>query len=312
MRSKISRDPSLFNEAGMAPNPLWLRSLIAVAELGSFTRAAARLDLTQAAVSQHLQRLEAEFGELLIRRPRHIELTPRGQNLLAYAREVEAAAARLASRLTDDDAEHGSVAIATPGSIGLAIYPLLLKRQAEHPGLTFRHRFAPTADILAAVLANEIDWGLVAIRPDDSCLTVSAFAEEALCLVAPAGRPAEHWDDLMALGLIDHPDGRDMATRLLARRFPGESVERLPRHGFINQIGLILEPVARGLGFAVLPSFAVRAYARQDAIRIVAGQPQVVDTLWLIHRAEWPLTRRAQSTLDWLKQALQPTADAGQ
>lgn len=288
----------------MPPNPLWLRSLLAVAELGSFTRAAEKLDLTQAAVSQHLQRLEAEYGELLIRRPRHIELTPRGRKLLAYAREIEAAAARLATRLADEDAEHGTVAIATPGSIGLAIYPLLLELQSRHPGLAFRHRFAPTGDIVAAVLANEIDWGLVAVRPDDARLAVSAFAEEPLCLVAPADRPAEHWDDLMALGLIDHPDGRDMATRLLARRFPGESIERLPRHGFVNQIGLILEPVARGLGFAVLPRFAVQAFARQAAIRVVAGEPQVIDTLWLIHRAEWPLTRRATASLDWLKPSL--------
>ncbi|MGL6265540.1 helix-turn-helix domain-containing protein [Aeromonas jandaei] len=40
-------------------NPLWLHTLVVVHETGSFTRAADRLDLTQAAVSQHISRLEA-------------------------------------------------------------------------------------------------------------------------------------------------------------------------------------------------------------------------------------------------------------
>ncbi|MGL6438429.1 helix-turn-helix domain-containing protein [Aeromonas hydrophila] len=56
-------------------NPLWLHTLVVVHETGSFTRAADRLDLTQAAVSQHISRLEAEFGPLLLRKPRLLELT---------------------------------------------------------------------------------------------------------------------------------------------------------------------------------------------------------------------------------------------
>ena len=58
--------------------------MIMVSESGSFTRAADRLGVTQAAVSQHIQRLEAEFGTLLIRRPRQIDLTPTGKKLLAF------------------------------------------------------------------------------------------------------------------------------------------------------------------------------------------------------------------------------------
>ncbi|BCQ27556.1 hypothetical protein NK8_57450 (plasmid) [Caballeronia sp. NK8] len=56
-------------------NPQWLRTFAALAELGNFTRAAERLDLTQAAVSQHLHHLEDALGLLVIRRPRAIELS---------------------------------------------------------------------------------------------------------------------------------------------------------------------------------------------------------------------------------------------
>ena len=70
-------------------NPQWLRSFSVLAELGNFTRTAEHLDITQAAVSQHIRRLEDELGPLLIRRPRSVELTPAGLSLLAYCNEVK-------------------------------------------------------------------------------------------------------------------------------------------------------------------------------------------------------------------------------
>lgn len=51
-------------------SPQWLRTYAAVVEAGSFTRAADKLGLTQAAVSQHIGHLEDACGALLIRRPR--------------------------------------------------------------------------------------------------------------------------------------------------------------------------------------------------------------------------------------------------
>tara|TARA_B100000700_G_scaffold71851_1_gene80031 strand:- start:19522 stop:20406 length:885 start_codon:yes stop_codon:yes gene_type:complete len=285
--------------------PQWLRTFEALVELGNFTRAAERLDLTQAAVSQHIKHLEARLGPLLLRQPRSLELTPAGHALLDYQREMQAADQRLKQRLAGDDASQGELSLITPGSIGLAIYPHLLALQHEAPGLAIRHRFAPTAEVIDAVLDNRAELGLATQRPEDPRLAVSLFAKEALELVVPAGAEVAGWDDLVGLGFIDHPDGHDMATRLLSRRFPGNpGVGRLPRHGFTNQIGLILEPVARGLGFSVLPRFAREAYPYPEAIRVVEGAPEVVDTLWLLHRAEWPLSARAQRAVERLKARL--------
>ncbi|UTW07626.1 LysR family transcriptional regulator [Pseudomonas benzenivorans] len=279
-------------------NPQWLRSFATLAEQGSFTRAAERLDLTQAAVSQHVQRLEERLGPLLIRRPRQFELTPAGRALIDYCAEVGAADQRLQQRLSEADAEQGEIGLISPGSIGLALYPQLLALQQAHPGLSIRHRFAPDREVLEAVLDNRFELGLVTLKPDDPRLSVSRFAEEPLELVAPAGEPVRDWADLERLGFIDHPDGQAMAGRLLSRRFPGApGVRSLPCHGFTNQIGLILEPVARGLGFTVIPRYARLAFSRPEAIQVIDGAPPVVDTLWLLHRAEWPLTARAQLLL---------------
>lgn len=289
-------------------NPQWLRTFATLAELGNFTRCAERLDLTQAAVSQHVQRLEERLGTLLIRRPRQLELTPAGRALLDYCAEVGAADQRLQQRLSATDAAQGEVSLITPGSIGLALNRHLLDLQQAHPGLSICHRFAPDADVLAAVLENRCELGLVTLKPADARLTVTRFAEEPLELVAPAGEHLTSWADLVRVGFIDHPDGQAMAGRLLSRRFPGHpGLHTLPGRGFTNQISLILEPVARGLGFSVVPRYARQAFAQPELIQVIDGAPPVVDTLWLLHRAEWPLTTRAQTVLTHLAPHFAPS-----
>ncbi|EKP0306557.1 LysR family transcriptional regulator [Aeromonas veronii] len=277
-------------------NPLWLHTLVVVHEAGSFTRAADRLDLTQAAVSQHISRLEAEFGPLLLRKPRQLELIPRGLVLLDFARQQAQA------RLSDDDPHHGAIPLSTPGSIGLLLYPLLLDQQQAHPGLTIHHRFAPTPDIVQAVLAGRSDLGLVDQPPEHPSIAAEPFAREPLCLVVPNDGEEPSWQHLCKLGFIDHPDGRSMAQRLLGRRYPGQCVDEIPLRGFTHQIGLILEPVARGLGFTVLPRFAITACAQQEQIRVIQSRIEVIDTLWLINRAEWPLPAHHQRLVAVLKQ----------
>jgi DNA-binding transcriptional LysR family regulator len=284
-------------------NPQWLKSFATLAELGNFTRTADRLGLTQAAVSQHVKHLEAEFGALLVRRPRAIELTPAGQALLTYCREVECAARHLRSRLDDADDECGEITLITPGSIGLYLCPILLDMQKANPAMVVQHRFAPDREVLEGVLQNRFELGLVTLRPDDPRLAATPFTQEPLELVVPAGEDVHKWEDLKRIGYIDHPDGEAMSTRLLSRRFPGNpGVQSLPCTGCTNQVSLILEYVARGLGFTIIPQYARQAFASQAAIRVVDCGPPVVDTLWLIHRAEWPLSARAQRAVALLRE----------
>lgn len=291
-------------------HPQWLKSFATLAGLGNFTRTAERLGITQAAVSQHIRQLEAELGPLLVRHPRCVELTPAGRALLDYCAELDQADNRLKARLSEAHADCGEISLITPGSIGLVLYPLLLTLQQQQPGLTIRHGFGPDGEVLDGILHNRFELGLVTLRPDDPRLAASRFAEEPLELLVPAGADACQWDDLVQLGFIDHPDGRAMASRLLSRRFPDNpGIRSLPCSGFVNQIGLILEPVARGLGFTVLPRYARRAFAHPERIHVVECGVSVVDTLWLIHRAEWPLSTRAEYALRYLRQRIAAGAD---
>lgn len=285
-------------------NPQWLRTFAALTELGNFTRAAERLDLTQAAVSQHLHHLEDALGLLVIRRPRAIELTPAGRALLDYCEAMEQARRRLDARVSGP-AEAGEIGLITPESIGLALFPLMLDWQAQHPQWKIRYCFAPDPEVLDAVLTNRYDLGIVTLKPDDTRLTARKFMQEPLELVVPAGAKVRAWSHLETLGFIDHPDGRAMANRLLSRRFrKNASVADLPRNGFSNQIALTLEFVARGLGFTVIPRYARAAFAQQYKIEVVECGSPVVETLWLIHRAEWPLPAPCARAVRYLEERM--------
>ena len=286
-------------------NPQWLKSFTTLTATGSFTDSAEQLGITQAAVSQHIRHLEQRLGPLLLRSRRPMELTPAGRALLDYCQQVDRAQRHLELRLGEGDITCGEISLISPGSIGLRLYPLLLELQEQHRDLSIRHRFAPDSEVTDAVLHNRFEMGLVTQKPDDKRLAFHSFAGEPLELVVPAGCDVSGWQDLEALGFIDHPDGQAMATRLLSRYFPGNpGVRNLPQRGFSNQISLILEPVARGLGFSVLPRFARLAFSRAQDIRVIEGTPELVDTIWLIHRAEWPLSSRAQQALEWLSQRI--------
>jgi len=281
-----------------------------VAELGSFTRAAEKLDLTQAAVSQQIQQIERELGPLLLRKGRRLELTPAGVALQAYASEMSNAEHRLRRTLARGVTDQGEIRLVSPGSIGLAVYPILLDLQAAHPGLSIRHRFAPTQEVLDGVLSSRDELGLSVVQPSDPRLQAERITEEDLELVVPAAATVNSWSDLMTLGFIDHPDGLAMASRLLPRMYPGcPSVQTLPIRGFTNQVSLILEPVARGFGFTVIPRYARLAFKPPEAIRVVQSSSPVYDTLWLIYRAEWQMSGPAASATSWLKSRLSASRD---
>ncbi len=73
-------------------DPVLLRTFVALAETLSFTQAAARLQLSQPTVSQHVRRLEKAAGRALVARDtRAVTLTDNGEAMLGFARSILAA-----------------------------------------------------------------------------------------------------------------------------------------------------------------------------------------------------------------------------
>jgi LysR family transcriptional regulator (chromosome initiation inhibitor) len=82
-------------------DPALLDCIVAIAEEGSFQRAAARLGLTQSAVSQRVHSLETHAGTILVVRDRPVRFTPAGEVMLRHARKAKSLAADVKAALRD-------------------------------------------------------------------------------------------------------------------------------------------------------------------------------------------------------------------
>lgn len=270
-------------------NATWLETFTTLCEIGHFTRTAERLGMTQPGVSQHLRKLEAQVGKpLILKDGKSFSLTHAGDAVLSVGQARRAEESDLQQRVQVDDPDVGNVRIGCSGSFALWIYPHLLDRMQIAPELVIRLTAAPQTSILDGVLSGDLDLGVVARQADHPRLHSTPLGKEELCLVLPASYRTGDvtLDGLNKLGFIDHPDGFAYADDLLSRNFPKEytGADQLKVRTFVNQIGQIPVPVARGLGFTILPKSGVDAFARQQDISILDLQERRYHELWLISR----------------------------
>lgn len=139
-----------------------LRIFLTVFETGSVTRAGGVLGRTQSAVSMQIRRLEDQLGEaLFVRGPRGVDLTPKGEQLLPYAKRVvglmEETAAAMRSKPLD-----GPLRIGIPEEYGERVLPQVLAAFAErHPAVEVTVRCDHSAPQMKALANDELDLAVV-------------------------------------------------------------------------------------------------------------------------------------------------------
>ncbi|MAT94271.1 MAG: LysR family transcriptional regulator [Halioglobus sp.] len=294
-------------------NPVLLRSFTILVETGHFTRTAERLHMTQSGVSQHIRKLEQQLGQdLIVRQGKQFHLTDAGNRLYQEGRNILYKLAELEQDLRTESADVGEIRLMSPGSVGLKLYPQLLDLQSENPGLSFDYRFAPNASVEAAILEMETDIGLMTSHSNLQQVQCKAIGRENLLLVTSSAMGEPGWEQLLQAGFIDHPDGAHHASLLLSANYPEfEHHTQFATRGFCNQIGLILEPVSRGLGFTVLPDHAIRAFPNPQLVKAHPLANPVSEPLYLVTNRSRPLPARAVAMIDRIEAWLQ-VADSRQ
>jgi DNA-binding transcriptional LysR family regulator len=147
-----------------------LHILVHAVDSGSLSAAARALDITPAAASAALKRLELELGaQLLVRSTRSLRLTPQGDAFLARARpaleELRHAQVQLAS---GEDIWKGVLRLAAPSDFGRnVLMPWLELFQTKHPGVALRLQLS---DRMANVYADPVDAAVRYGKPQDSSL----------------------------------------------------------------------------------------------------------------------------------------------
>lgn len=294
-------------------NLQWLKTFCQLVQTRHFTRTAELLFMTQSGVTQHIQKLEQQCEQkLLVREGKSFYLTDAGEQLYEQGLVLLEQAEDLSAMIKRDEPFHGKVRLKTPGSVGLKLYRHLLELQQAHPKLVIDHRFAPNEEIIRDISDSKIDIGIVTEQTFNSDLESQLLGTERLVLVVPEGADIKGWSSLERLGFINHPDGAHHASLLLKPNF-GEfnHIEQFRQTGFSNQITLILEPVAAGLGFTVLPEYAVETYVNNSAknkvdvnIKVVSLAEDVTESLYLVTKKNKPTAARCETVVTEIKRWL--------
>lgn len=144
-QSGILALPLVIHEPRMrlhSPSMSELHAFVAVARLGSFTRAAEALCVTQGAVSRAVARLESHYGHRLLQRSAHrLELTEAGRELLDTVEEPLRAIETASERLRRGRDRHELALSVVPTLASVWLVPRLPDFQRAHPGV--RLRFVP-------------------------------------------------------------------------------------------------------------------------------------------------------------------------
>jgi DNA-binding transcriptional LysR family regulator len=166
-----------------------LRYFTAVAEEGHVGHAAARLYISQPALSQQIRVLEEQVGvPLYTRHARGVELTEAGQSLLAEAREVLARADRLDETMEElARGEATGLRIGVPPGLDARLLPKLLARLREsEQDAPIEVRELTTPEQLDGLRSGSLDMGLVREPVDDPRLSRRTLLVEPLGASLPA------------------------------------------------------------------------------------------------------------------------------
>lgn len=139
-----------------------LRTLVAIADAGSFTAAAERVGRTQSAVSMQMRRLEEQLERPLFERDgRSVTFTATGQDLLVYARRILRLQDAALSSLRQPEME-GVVRIGIPDDyVGVFMPPILARFAQSHPRVQVDLRCDTSDSLRDTILAGEIDLAVV-------------------------------------------------------------------------------------------------------------------------------------------------------
>jgi DNA-binding transcriptional LysR family regulator len=237
-----------------------LEAFLAVAETGSFSRAAERVFLTQPAISKRIATLETELGTPLFDRiGRGIRLTEAGRTLRTRAHaivreldDVKRSIINLAGSIG------GELRFATSHHIGLHRLPGPLQRfHDSFPGVRLDLQFMDSEKACAAVAHGDIELAIVTLPPATPAnLALETVWEDPLDFVVARAHPLATQPPVPPRALLDYPailPGPGTYTREIILAALGPVRDRLQIGMATNYLEVLKMLAAIGLGWSALP-----------------------------------------------------------
>ena len=229
-----------------------LRTFIAIAETGSFTKAAEIVNKTQSAVSMQMKRLEERLEKPIFARDgRASKLTEDGQRLLDYARRIVKLNMETLAAFSDAEL-FGRVRLGVPDDYADRYLPEIMARFSRaYPGVELTVICEPSVDLLERIDANEIDLAIV--TNCESKRASETFRRERLLWVTSNRHPT-HTEEPVPLAL-----GRPSCSWRRAAIEKMESIGRPYRVLYSSSnAGAVAAAVLSGLSVSVLAESGLR------------------------------------------------------
>jgi LysR family nitrogen assimilation transcriptional regulator len=294
-----------------------------VAELGSFTRAAAYLSVVQPALSRQVRALEVELGQNLFERNgRGVVLTDAGARLLEHTRGILTQIGRARQELEDQrNGDSGHVTLGLPPSLGSSVTVPLVKAFGKIlPNARLATVEGLSAYILEWLSIGRVDCALVYNATATATIDVQPLLDDQLFLIAPLdnGAGSARAKSITLAQLADYPliiPSRPHAMRMSVENALA-GVDRKIRVAYeIECIPAVIDLVRQGHGFGVLPMNAVKATQWAEAVLAKPIISPVLKTSLSIatsaQRPKSPLMRKAIEVIrDIVRQEIRATTPA--
>lgn len=285
-----------------------LEYFVRVAELGSFTRAAAALNVAQPALSRQVRLLEVELRQnLLVRNGRGANPTDAGKLLLDHGRGILHQVERAKEELGRvRGALAGRVAIGLPTSVAKVLtVPLTREFRQRLPDASLSISEGLSASMLEGLLTGRLDLAVLYNATPSPDIELTPLVEENLYLIQAPGSPTpaegHTLREVSALPLVI--PSRPNAIRMLVETELANIGCRPKIALEIDGVSAILDLVADGAGNAVLSRNAVRTSGHADTLVVSpVHSPRLRTRLSVAVSAQRPTTLTQQAMLELIGQ----------
>ena len=232
-----------------------LRTLLAIAERGSFAAAARDIHLTESAVSMQMKALEDELGLALFdRSKRPPALTDAARALLPEAAELVGGYARLARHKDESPLVEGHLRLGAVPSVITGILPGgLAALRRKHPGVHVEIAMALSAELVERVGRRRLDAAIVSeLGKVPAGLRWSPFAREPLVLIAPLDAPDRPAGELLASYPFIRYSRQAWVGRLIHATMKRRRI-KVAEAMTLDTLEAVTAMVSHGLGVSIVP-----------------------------------------------------------
>ena len=291
-----------------------LQTLVAVAELKSFSKAAEKLRVTQSAISQSIKNLEKKTNFKLFKRSgKTVILTPEGKKLYSTVHPFLSRLDDTLEEIQDDKKSmSGLVRIGTLAGVGKSwLAHELLLYASENKDLEISIQLGFQEDLVKDFENYQLDF---LILPDTHLPSIGKkkfIGEEYLVFVFPDNpefeiRKGMNLETLSSYPTILFQDENDGLYLRWCQELYGKIPQKINKRYVINSHGNMLQAVQRGLGVAVIPQHVLNGSYYKDKVKCLEEAEVSNGKFYIIYHSERENITRLEKTLKRLTSVQNP------